>query len=357
MFFSNIKILVGTANVRLYKEVKKELSSYNLQYCWNINEILSNAMNDNISLLILDTHLNTNIGKVSVVNFLKEVQTTKHIPIILMNADSHRISFTSAESPTEGYSIVKLQEKVNFIFENNNLFVGNNEEVKNFVESLLFTLESKDEYSKNHSRRVALYSVAIARKMGESNDFQHNINIAGMFHDLGKIGIPDSVLLKPDKLTDEEYAIIQRHPTISATICSPIQAFKPIIPIILGHHERFDGHGYPNHLKREEIPFEARIIAVADSFDALTSNRAYRKAFDMDRVLEILRSGRGKQWDSEIIDFFLDIYDEDKIASMLTSNIVSNFNHKENLILGTIFDKEAQKSIAKEQAAEKEKTA
>lgn len=338
MFFKNIKILVGTTNVRLYKELKKELSTYNVQYCWNINEILTKSMNDNISLMILDSHLNMNIGKVSVVKFLKDIHTTKKIPVILMTANNHSISFHSADSINEPYGMDKLQEHINYIFENTRFFVSYNEEVQNFVDSLLFALESKDEYSKNHSRRVALYAANIAKKMGESNDFVSNINIAGMFHDLGKIGIPDSVLLKPGKLTDDEYKTIQKHPTMSAEICKPIIAFQPIISIILGHHERFDGRGYPNHLKGDDIPFESRIIAVADSFDALTSNRAYRKAFDMDKVLNILHDGRGTQWDAEIIDFFLDSFDETEIANLLSHNTVNNFNHKENLILGTIFD-------------------
>ena len=128
-----------------------------------------------------------------------------------------------------------------------------------------------------------------------------------MFHDIGKIGIPDSILLKTTKLDDDEYSEIKNHPAIGAHILSNATIFKDIIPIVKHHHERFDGNGYPGKLKGEEIPYLARIAAVADSFDAMTSKRSYRDSLPLDVVKQELIRNRGTQFDPEITDVFLGI--------------------------------------------------
>ena len=144
------------------------------------------------------------------------------------------------------------------------------------------------------------------------------LRVGGLFHDIGKIGIPDSILLKPGKLTDDEYSEIKNHPSIGAHILGSAVIFKDIIPIVKHHHERYDGNGYPSRLKGEEIPYVARIAAVADTFDAMTSRRSYRGPIDIEHVKEEIKRCEGTQFDPQIADCFLDILknDFDKIKEI-----------------------------------------
>lgn len=178
------------------------------------------------------------------------------------------------------------------------------------IEILRFTVEAKDAYTKGHSDRVSAYSVLIGEALGLPEEDLKTLKIGGLFHDIGKIGIPDSILLKTTKLDDEEYSEIKNHPAIGAHILSNATIFKDIIPIVKHHHERFDGHGYPGKLKGEEIPYLARIATVADSFDAMTSKRSYRDSLPIDVVKEEIKKNSDTQFDPEIAEVFLKILDE-----------------------------------------------
>ena len=182
------------------------------------------------------------------------------------------------------------------------------------IETLRYTVEAKDPYTRGHSDRVSRYSVLIGKYLGLPEEDLRTLKIGGLFHDIGKIGIPDSILLKESKLTDDEYSEIKNHPSIGAHILCNAEAFKDIIPIVKHHHERFDGRGYPGKLKGEDIPYFARIAAVADTFDAMTSRRTYRDSLPLDVVKEEIRDCSGTQFDPEIAKVFLDIlenhYDE-----------------------------------------------
>lgn len=179
------------------------------------------------------------------------------------------------------------------------------------IETLRYTVEAKDTYTRGHSDRVSAYSVLIGERLGLSDEDLKILKIGGLFHDVGKIGVPDSILLKEAKLSDDEYSQIKNHPSIGAHILSSATIFKDIIPIVKHHHERFDGNGYPGKLKGEEIPFLARIAAVADTFDAMTSRRTYRDALSLDIVIEEIRKCSGTQFDPTIAKAFLDILEND----------------------------------------------
>jgi len=182
------------------------------------------------------------------------------------------------------------------------------------IETLRFTVEAKDTYTRGHSDRVSEYSVLLGNKLGLSADDINNLRIGGLFHDIGKIGIPDSILLKNTKLTDDEYSEIKNHPSIGAHILSSATIFKDILPVVKHHHERYDGNGYPGKLKGEDIPYLARIAAIADCFDAMTSKRTYRDSLDIDVVKAEIERCKGTQFDPTYADVFLDIlnnhYDE-----------------------------------------------
>ena len=177
------------------------------------------------------------------------------------------------------------------------------------IQTLRYTVEAKDPYTRGHSDRVSEFSVLIGKQLGLPESDIKTLQIGGLFHDIGKIGIPDSILLKESKLTDDEYSEIKNHPSIGAHILCNAEVFKDIIPIVKHHHERFDGKGYPGKLAGENIPYLARITAVADTFDAMTSKRTYRDALPLEVVREEIEKCSGTQFDPEIAKVFLDILD------------------------------------------------
>lgn len=175
------------------------------------------------------------------------------------------------------------------------------------IETLRYTVEAKDSYTRGHSDRVAAYSVLIGEKLNLPETDLKILQIGGFFHDIGKIGVPDSILLKEGKLNDDEYSQIKNHPSIGAHILSTASIFKDIIPIVKHHHEKYDGNGYPSMLKGEDIPYLARIAAIADSFDAMSSRRIYRNSLPLDVIISEFERCKGSQFDPEITDLFLDI--------------------------------------------------
>mgnify|MGYP001547208252 CR=1 FL=1 len=173
------------------------------------------------------------------------------------------------------------------------------------IRTLAAAIDAKDPYTKGHSERVSAYSMAIARHLGLDFDDIFHVRIAAILHDVGKLGIKDGILNKPGGLTDEEYEIMRRHPDIGAQIMTPISKLKTIIPGIRNHHETWDGNGYPDKLKGEEIPMVARIIGVADTFDAMTTYRPYQKAMSLEYVSEKMRAMSGTRFDPQVVHAFV----------------------------------------------------
>ncbi len=171
------------------------------------------------------------------------------------------------------------------------------------------TVDSSDPYTFGHSKAVRDYSVGIAEQLGWEVSRTQRLSIAGYLHDLGKIGIPDAIMKKTAKLTDDEYALVKTHPKISGRILRPVDFFSDIIPTIEHHHEKYDGSGYPGQLRGNQIPLGARIMAVADAFDAMSSKRAYRKLLTTDEILAELALGRGTQFDPQVLDAFMERFD------------------------------------------------
>ncbi len=179
------------------------------------------------------------------------------------------------------------------------------------VQSLSGAIDAKDTYTNGHSSRVAEYSQKIAKRAGFSEKEQGNIYMMGLLHDVGKIGISDAIINKPDKLTDEEYAIMKTHPVLGEKILQSITEFPQLTTGARYHHERYDGGGYPDGLAGEDIPLEARIIAVADAYDAMTSHRSYRDILPQETVREEIEKGRGTQFDPKFAEIMLAMMAED----------------------------------------------
>lgn len=176
------------------------------------------------------------------------------------------------------------------------------------VTSLASAIDAKDEYTKGHSSSVSRYSEALARALNLPEKDVERIKLGALLHDIGKIGIPENVLKKPSKLTDEEWEIMKQHPTIGAEkVLMPNESLHDLIPIVKYHHEHWDGSGYPEKLKGEDIPLAARIVSVADAYHALISDRPYRKGMSNEKACEILKVGAGIQWDKNLVREFINI--------------------------------------------------
>ena len=211
------------------------------------------------------------------------------------------------------YFLNFLAEKASFLIENLALYENIYENLFSTLYAFVETIEARDPYTKQHSTRVTHYAVSVAKAIGCSQEEIDVLNVSGNLHDIGKIGIPDDILLKPGKLTDAEYEIIKRHSSIGSNIIGHFNMWTEEEKIIKHHHERWDGRGYPDGLSGEEIPFLSRILSVADVYDALTSDRSYRKRLSDDVAIGMIRENSGSQFDPKIVDVFLKFYEQGKI--------------------------------------------
>ncbi|MBI5416993.1 HD domain-containing protein [Candidatus Poribacteria bacterium] len=196
--------------------------------------------------------------------------------------------------------------------ENSILYTDLRNNFLNTVNTLASAIEAKDSYTRGHCDRVSNYAVNVAAHMNLQEAAIDNIRIGSMLHDIGKIGIPDEILLKKGRLTNMEYAEIMKHPSIGAAILSPAKFPEEIISIIRHHHERMNGSGYPDHLIGDEISISTRIVSIADVYEAITSDRAYRSALPHEKAVDILKTGRGDLFDTTIVEIFFDILEEQR---------------------------------------------
>ena len=193
------------------------------------------------------------------------------------------------------------------------------------IETLRYVVETRDSETRGHSERVSGFGAELARQMGLPEDQVEMIRVAGLFHDIGKIGVPDAILLKNGPLTPEEYDQIKKHPVEGEKILSTYTPFQNLLPIVRQHHERFGGSGYPDGLSGQQICMGARVIAVADSFDAMTSNRTYRKGMRFERAINELIAGKGGQFDSQVVDALNEMVERMGIDAFEQAYRVQNF--------------------------------
>jgi len=212
-----------------------------------------------------------------------------------------RESFTEDEI----YLAQTFAKKASLRIENNALYELFYSNLLNTLRSLIASIEARDSYTKQHSERVTNYALQISHVIGLSAEERESLQIGGYLHDIGKIGVRDTILLKPGNLTEEEMAEIRLHPVIGEGIVRPLKFLPSERQLILYHHERFDGKGYPEGLEGERIPLLARILAVADTYDAMTSTRPYRRALSHDEAIRELKANSGTQFDPEVVKAFL----------------------------------------------------
>ena len=274
---------------------------------------------------MLNSKLLEKIGKARITK--KTIITPTGIILPLLNElnDSIGVIYVESNNNTEteiseGYKLLEIyasqaSSSVNNAFLHSLVNIKNEELNKTYeqlriryldtIEALRQVVDAKDEYTCGHSDRVSYFCVKIGEAFGLAEQDLETLRVAGLFHDVGKMGITDDILFKSEKLTVKEYDEIKKHPTKGARILSVISMFKNVVNIVKCHHERIDGKGYPDGLKDEQIPFLAKIVSVADAFDAMMSDRHYRSKLDLDTAINQLLGGSGTQFDSEVVDKFV----------------------------------------------------
>ena len=220
------------------------------------------------------------------------------------------------------------------------------------IQTLANAIDAKDPYTRGHSTRVSRYSVLLAEALGWSAERVSGLRYAALLHDIGKIGVPDSILNNPRKLTDAEYAIIKSHTTMGSDILRDRTMVRPAENVARSHHERWDGTGYPDGLKGEEISEEARIVAIADAFDAMSSNRIYRKACEPEYILRELERGRGTQFDPAFTDVFLSLLKEGKAEEILRQDASESGDSPETAEAPSVLLQEVVEAFAAQNAAD-----
>jgi HD-GYP domain-containing protein (c-di-GMP phosphodiesterase class II) len=233
----------------------------------------------------------------------------KIIGLIVISGKTKEKNFSSRDLKL----LVILSTQAGLAISNAELFREREKILLQGVSTLVEAIEAKDPYSSGHSKRVAYYTECLCKELGLSEQIQKDIYLSSLLHDVGKIGISDEILLKPGKLTKEEYEIVQRHPQQGEAIVDHFTLMHDLMSGIISHHERYDGKGYPNKLKGDEIPLPAKIIAIADTFDALTSHRPYRSAFTPDEAISIMIENKGTQFDPHLLEAFVSCFKEGKI--------------------------------------------
>lgn len=321
------------SNLRMASHI---LSAENMRVsCLKTGEDVAKFLQKNRpDLILLDVHMPGMDGFETIAT-VRGNKETADIPVIFLTADD------DSETETRGLSVgamdfikkpfvpeilllrvrhtlklIRLQADLSYeVKKKTQEVIAQNEKLERIsmqiVTALSGAIDAKDTYTNGHSTRVADYSKEIAKRAGYSEEMQNDIYMMGLLHDVGKIGIPDAIINKPAKLSDEEYSIIQNHPVMGAKILKNISEFPKLVTGARWHHERYDGRGYPDAISGEVIPMEARIIAVADAYDAMSSRRSYRDALPQSQVRSELERGKGTQFDPVFAEIMLHMMDED----------------------------------------------
>lgn len=304
------KVLVvddNPLNIELLDAYLKS-SGYEIITATNGREALSIIDSNPPDLLLLDIMMPEMDGY-EVCRKVKGEPSTRTIPIVLLTAlhdVQDRIKGIEAgcdDFISKPFNNIELLTRVKSLLRikalNDEL-----EDMENVLYSLASIIEAKDPYTRGHSERVSYYAVKLAEELGFSKDDQILLKRAGLLHDIGKIGIPGIILNKPSELTDEELKEINKHPAIAEIILKPLKFASSIIPVIRYHHEQWDGNGMPEGLKGTQIPLLARVLMIADIYDALTTDRPYRSKLSMEDALKTLHHDSNKVCDPELVDIF-----------------------------------------------------
>ncbi|HID39287.1 MAG TPA: response regulator, partial [Calditrichaeota bacterium] len=295
-------------NIDLIKTVFLE-ESYEFITAQNGKEAIECVFKHRPDLILLDVVM-PEMNGFEVSSLLKSKKETMHTPIVMVTGmNDHKSRLKGIESGVDDFiskpiNIIELKARVASLLRIKR-YMDQLEYAERIFYSLAVTVESKDRNTKGHCKRLANYGQLLAEQIGLGDEDIYAVRRGGILHDIGNLAVDEEILLKPGLLTKEEYEIVKKHTEEGEKICKPMKTLENILPIIRQHHERFDGSGYPDGLQGEEISLAARIIALADSFDALTSSRIYRGAYSKEEALAILdKEAEMGKWDKHLYHEF-----------------------------------------------------
>ncbi len=300
--------------------------SYNFITAHNGHEAIKCVEKHAPDLVLLDVVMPEMDG-FEVCSRLKNKKETMLIPVVMVTGlDDHKSRLKGIEAGVDDFiskpiNIIELKARVASLLRIKR-YTDQLEYAERIIFSLALTVEAKDHYTQGHCNRLANYSQLLARRIGLSEEDINSVRRGGILHDIGKLAIQDEILLKPGPLTPEEYEVIKKHPEEGEKICKPLKTLESVLPVIRYHQERFDGSGYPDGLKGEDIPVTARIVSLADSFDALTTVRPYRDAFTKREALRIMDSeADAGRWDKHLYKEFKNLLEMDNIDFLVNSEV------------------------------------
>lgn len=308
----NPSILIVDDNPTLTELLSSQLKpyKYNIDIAYDGEEALEKIRRSPPDLVLLDLMM-PRISGFEICKRLKEGKDTRFIPIIVITALQEQSDKLKAIELGADDFLVKPINRLELVTRIKSLLRmkllhDDLDTSESILFSLVQALEAKDFYTRGHSERVADIAVRLARRMEQAEIDIESVRKGSLLHDIGKIGVKESVLLKPGKLSEEEMSHVRMHPALGFEICQPLKSLEPCLPVIRSHHERMDGNGYPDGLKGEKISIMARIVSVADAFDAMTTDRPYRKGMAEGTALAIFKNEMASgQWDPECVKHFL----------------------------------------------------
>jgi putative two-component system response regulator len=308
------RILVADddAAVRELLTLLLEDRGYHVLACEDGAQALERFEAEQIDLALLDVMM-PNLTGFEVCESVKSDPATRLVPVVLITGLSQAedrirgIECGADDFLSKPVNKEELLARVKSLLRLKH-FTDELEHAETVLCSLALSIEAKDPYTEGHCERLSKYSVALAGRLGLPEEDRVALRRGGIVHDIGKVAVPEHILLKPGPLTAEERGVIEQHPAVGERVCSPLKSFRHVLPIIRHHHERQDGSGYPDGLQGQSIPLTARILQTVDVYDALTTDRPYRKALRADEAFEVMREEiRRGWWDRELVDEFEDV--------------------------------------------------
>jgi putative two-component system response regulator len=300
-------------NIKLVSEIlNRPKNEYHIESAGDGYEALEKVKKFNPDLIMLDVVM-PGIDGFEVCRILKEDEKTRLIPIVMITAlDSQQDRLRGLESGVDDFiskpfNVYELLARVKNLLKLRS-YISELEHAEQVIFSLARAVEAKDNYTEGHCERLSILAQYVGSELQLAEEDLLVLKRGGILHDIGKIAIDDSILLKPGPLTAEEFEIIKTHPEIGENICRPLKTLKPVLPIIRYHQERFNGSGYPEGLSKNEIPVHARIIGLVDCYDALTTDRTYRKALPSNFALQIMDKEKDAGlWDPDLFKLLREI--------------------------------------------------
>jgi putative two-component system response regulator len=314
------RILVADDSAAIRQVVASflETEGYEVLVACNGRQALELVAGERPDLVLLDVTM-PDMGGFEVCRRLKEDEETALIPVTMLtvmdDAEHRRLGLEAGADDflTKPFDEYLLRARIASQLRTKRL-TDQLERTESVIFALALAVEAKDVYTEGHIWRLGHYSEQLAQAAGLQGPEVRAIRHGGFLHDIGKIGVDDAILRKPLPLTAQEYHHIKQHPERGAQIVAPMRLAREVGPIILGHHEAWDGRGYPYGLRAEQIPLGARIVAIVDAYDAMTTDRPYRRALSRPRSLQRLRAGAGAQWDPDLTSIFVELVERDRLV-------------------------------------------